>query len=406
MLIVQKYGGSSLSSIEKIQRAGENIKNYVNCTSKVIVVVSAMGHHTDQLLKQAKELSQEPPKRELDMLLSTGERISMALLAIVLSKLKVPCLSLTGSQSGILTDENHGNARIYTITGPRIKKALEENRVVIVAGFQGVSLQKKEITTLGRGGSDLTAVALASVFRADVCQIYTDVPGVMNADPDDVPDAKVIPFLSWRALQKMAWCGAGVMHHRAAAMARKFSIPLQIRPSFNFSLEGTMISATHDSMISSEALEGPIFQSITSKQNLRRLCIKSATKDALSLWNEALQWFWAREESPFFWKLTRESAELTCWHMLLSAHLLEEFKQVYISKVLSFEEDWQDYAGLCLIGSGFRQSPEVLAKLCQLCSEDEVKEIDMDDEQIALVVKAASASLLQKKLHAGFLATT
>ncbi|NBU21741.1 aspartate kinase, partial [bacterium] len=189
-LIVQKFGGTSVGSPERIQKVAERIAHAHQAGNQLVVVVSAMGHTTDELIELAHEVSRQPPHREMDMLLSAGERISMALLSMALADCKVPALSLTGSQTGIITDSSHRRARIQRILGDRVRTALGDGKVVIVAGFQGVS-ETREITTLGRGGSDTTAVALAAALQAEKCEIYTDVDGVFSADPRLVEDAKV-----------------------------------------------------------------------------------------------------------------------------------------------------------------------------------------------------------------------
>lgn len=237
-LVVQKYGGTSVATIERIKAVAEHVHATVRSGAQAVVVVSAMGQQTDELLDLALQISKNPPRRELDMLLTVGERISMSLLSIALHQRGVPSVSLTGSQSGILTDEVHGNARIQTVLGDRIKAGLSRQNVIIVAGFQGMSAQSKEITTLGRGGSDLTAVALAHALKADSCEIYKDVDGVFSADPRDVPSAKLIRNLSWDEMSDLCWGGSSVIHARALFLAQKFQIPIEVRSSFNLDRPG------------------------------------------------------------------------------------------------------------------------------------------------------------------------
>lgn len=231
--LVQKFGGTSVGTPDRIRAVARQIAREYVSGNRLIVVVSAMGHSTDALIDLAHELSHDPPRREMDMLLSTGERISMALLSIALSELGVPSLSFTGSQTGIITDSGHRRARIRRVLGDRVRAALESSRVAIVAGFQGVS-EEKEITTLGRGGSDTTAVALAATFKADECQIYTDVDGVFSADPRVVPSARRLERLPHDLMIEFAHRGAGVLHPRSVEMARRNQVKLSVLNSLRF----------------------------------------------------------------------------------------------------------------------------------------------------------------------------
>ena len=220
-LIVQKYGGSSVSDAERIKRVAERIVTARKAGHEVVVVVSAMGDTTDELLDLASQVSPVPPGRELDMLLTAGERISMALLAIAIHNLGYEARSYTGSQAGVLTTSTHGRARIIDVTPGRLRGALDEGAIAIVAGFQGVSQDTKDITTLGRGGSDTTAVALAAALHSDVCEIYTDVDGVFSADPRVVPKAHKIDRITSEEMLELAAAGAKVLYIRAVEYARR-----------------------------------------------------------------------------------------------------------------------------------------------------------------------------------------
>jgi aspartate kinase len=231
VLIVQKFGGTSVGTPARIRRVAARVAERHAAGDRVVVVVSAMGHTTDQLLELAGRVCEHPTRREMDMLLTAGERISMALLSMALNTRDVPAISFTGSQSGIITDDRHTRARILEIRPIRIGPELEKGKVVIVAGFQGVSLTK-EITTLGRGGSDTTAVGLAAGLGADLCEIYTDVAGVMTADPRLVPGARLLPQVPWDTMLELAAHGAGVMHHRAVNLARRQQVPFVVRSTF------------------------------------------------------------------------------------------------------------------------------------------------------------------------------
>lgn len=240
MIVVQKYGGTSVGDVERVKRVADRIARTCRDGHQVVVVVSAMGSTTDDLVSMAEKISDAPPGRELDMLLTAGERISMAVLAMALHELEIPAKSFTGSQAGIITDESHGRARIVDITPGRVKAALDEGNVVIVAGFQGVSQGTKDVTTLGRGGSDTTAVALAGALGAQVCEIYTDVDGVYTADPRIVPDARKLDYLSYEEMLELAAQGAKVLQVRSVEFGRNHGVEIHVRSSFGYA-KGTWV---------------------------------------------------------------------------------------------------------------------------------------------------------------------
>jgi len=240
-IIVQKYGGSSVADPDRLKQVAQRVSETVKQGNRVVVVVSAMGKTTDQLIALAKSVTQTPPRRELDMLISSGERISMAVLAMALSELGHDAISFTGSQSGILTNDRHSGARIIEIRPVRILDELERDRVVIVAGFQGMSY-KREVTTLGRGGSDTTAVALAAALHASCCEIYSDVDGVYSADPRVVPDAKHIAEVGYREMQELADHGAKVLNAQAVEWAQRAGIVIHARKTHGSSRQ-TVVQA-------------------------------------------------------------------------------------------------------------------------------------------------------------------
>ena len=239
-LIVQKFGGSSVADAESIKRVAARIAATKRSGQQVVVVVSAMGDTTDELIDLANQVSPMPNGRELDMLLTAGERISMALLAMAISNLGLEARSFTGSQAGIITTSTHGRARVIDVTPGRIQEALNEGAIAIVAGFQGIAQDTKDITTLGRGGSDTTAVALAAALDADVCEIYTDVDGVFSADPRIVPAARKLKSVTYEEMLELAASGAKVLHLRCVEYARRFNLPIHVRSSFS-NLEGTWV---------------------------------------------------------------------------------------------------------------------------------------------------------------------
>lgn len=240
MLIVQKYGGTSVANADRIKAVAQRVVRTKKSGNQLVVVLSALGDTTDKLLKLARQVSPHPSERELDMLISTGEQISVALLAMAVHSLGYQAVSFTGSQVGIITDSVHTRAHIKRINTNKIIEALRRNKIVIVAGFQGVDLSE-EITTLGRGGSDLTAVALAAALEAKTCEIYTDVEGVYTADPRIVPDARKMKWLSYPEMLEMASLGAQVIQARSIVVAQRFNIPIHIRSSFK-KTKGTLIS--------------------------------------------------------------------------------------------------------------------------------------------------------------------
>jgi len=231
-LIVQKFGGSSVANVERIQNVAKRVASYRKKGHDLIVVVSALGDTTDELIELAHKINPEPSEREMDMLLSTGEQISMALLAMAIHKLGFEAISFTGAQVGIITDTSHTRARIIKINTDKIKQELNKGKIVIVAGFQGVTLNQ-DITTLGRGGSDLTAVALAKELKADECEIYTDVEGIYTTDPRIEPKARKILAITYDEMLEMASLGAQVMQSRSIEVAKKFDVPIQVRSSFS-----------------------------------------------------------------------------------------------------------------------------------------------------------------------------
>jgi len=269
-LVVQKYGGSSLADAESIKRVARRIVETRRAGHDVCVVVSAMGDTTDELIDLAEQVSPLPPLREMDMLLTAGERISMALVAMSIATLGHTAQSFTGSQAGLITDEAHGQAKIIKVTPGRIQAALDEGHIAIVAGFQGVSQTSKNITTLGRGGSDTTAIALASALEADVCEIYTDVDGVFTADPRIVPSARRLEEISTEEMLEMAACGAKILHLRCVEYARRYGITIHVRSSFS-NKPGTLILDRPNE--GEENVEAPIISGVAHDRSEAKITI-------------------------------------------------------------------------------------------------------------------------------------
>jgi aspartate kinase len=271
-LVVQKYGGSSVADAEGIKRVAKRIVATKHAGNQVVVVVSAMGDTTDELLDLANQVTPAPPGRELDMLLTSGERISMALLAMAIATLGMEARSFTGSQAGVITDDVHGTARIIDVTPGRISSALAEGAIPIVAGFQGVSQNTKDITTLGRGGSDTTAVALAAALAADVCEIYTDVDGVFTEDPRLVRGARRIPRITYEEMLEMAACGAKVLIPRCVEYARRYNLPIHVRSSFS-DKTGTWVSGHAGDEAEETAMEQAIISGVAHDRSEGKITV-------------------------------------------------------------------------------------------------------------------------------------
>jgi aspartate kinase len=265
-IVVMKFGGTSVAGAEQIKRAAARIVAAREAGNRVVAVLSARGKTTDQLVEQAHEISARPVAREMDMLLSTGERISCALCAMAIHDMGHEAISLTGSQAGIVTDSSHTKARIIDVRADRISEALQQDRIVLVAGFQGISTDSRDVTTLGRGGSDTTAVALAAALRANVCEIYTDVSGVYSADPRIVPDARKLPAVSFEEMLEMAASGARVLQLRSVEYARNHGVRIHCRSSFEDG-PGTLVVSEEETM------ENPFVTAVTHSDSEARVTL-------------------------------------------------------------------------------------------------------------------------------------
>ncbi len=290
-LIVQKYGGSSVADIERIRRVARRVVATRAAGNRVVVVVSAMGHTTDALTKLAHEITPSPQRRELDMLLTAGEREAMALVSLAILNEGLEAVSFTGSQVGIITDRFHSDARIEEIRGDRLRRALRGKQIPIVAGFQGVS-PEREITTLGRGGSDVTAIALAAALGAERCELYKDVDGVFTENPSEFPGVRLVPELSFEELAELAGSGSEVIHPRACALAAKYRVRLSIRSSFN-DKRGTTVAKL-------EKMEKALVRAMTHNHNLVRLSLVDVPKKKKCLHQVVTQLAAARVPVVFF----------------------------------------------------------------------------------------------------------
>jgi aspartate kinase len=372
-IIVQKYGGSSVADVEKIRRVAARVAQTREGGHQVLVVVSAMGDTTDELLALARKVTEDPHRRELDMLLTAGERISMALLGMALHDRGVDAVSFTGSQSGIITDGAHTNARIVEVRPVRILEALERGKVVIVAGYQGVS-REKEVTTLGRGGSDTTAVALAAALQADLCEICSDVDGVFSADPRIVANARRLPELSHEEMQELALAGAKVLNAQAVEFARDRGITIHARSTFQTG-PGSLVkkAATRELRVSGVALDPEILV-VRGKD-------RAAVLDVLSAHGA-----WPRE----------------CWDAqaivpLENVHGLPALLDA-LRPVAAVEEG---LAQVSVVGSGIGASKEPLER-ARRALEVEPRGVLVAPLRIAFLVPRESAKECLRRLHAEF----
>ncbi len=391
-LFVQKYGGTSVGSLERIKAIADHLASIYHQGHKLVVVVSAMGQQTDDLLEMALTLNQSPPQREVDMLLSAGERISMSLLAIALSNLGIPTVSFTGSQSGILTDNTFGNARIKKILGHRVRDALDQKKLVIVAGFQGMSDQEKEITTLGRGGSDLTAIALAHSLNADRCQIFKDVDGVCSADPRIAPHAKLIPYLSWDALSNLTWFGSGVVHNRGVHLAKIFNIQLEIRSSFNLSNRGTTVG-------SHQKVENAVIYAITQKKDLSWIAVQNLP---LEYSHKIFLNLVSLGETPiYFQHSTQETVptlELVASRKLI-AFVHKHLAEISSTSTIAVKSD--NLGCITIVGDGFWQDTTVLERATYVIGSESIL-LDCKNSYLNLFTKGEKTQSLVQELHAAF----
>lgn len=360
-LVVQKYGGTSVGTLDHIRRVASHVRHTVAQGHRVIVTISAMGEQTDDLLDMALKLNPKPPRRELDMLLTAGERISAALLAIALDEVQVASVSLTGSQCGILTDETHGNARITNILGDRIREGLALGKVVIVAGFQGMSPRTREVTTLGRGGSDLSAVAIAAALKADICQLYKDVRGIYSADPRIVPVARLLPHVSYHSLTELAWGGASVLHPRSVHLAAKYDLPFEVRSSLELDVKGTTISKGDD-------VESPKVEAIAQKTGLSMVVLRSSGAGHRGLMSFSLSWLWQQGEAPTLGVESRPHDDQAELIQFIKSSLVDDYVAALKAFVagrggaLDLVRRTDHLATVSVVGQGFKQSPELIEK--------------------------------------------
>ena len=403
-LVVQKYGGSSLESADRIKRVAERIVETRKAGNDVVVVCSAMGDTTDEMLDLAQQVNPAPPERELDMLLTAGERISNALVAMAVEALGAQARSFSGSQAGVITTSAHQNARIIDVTPGRVQEALAEGQVVLVAGFQGVAQDTKDITTLGRGGSDTTAVAVAAAMNADVCEIYTDVDGVYTADPRIAPDARQLEHVTYEEMLELAATGAKVLHLRAVEYARRYGVPLHVRSSYS-PKPGTIVSGSvEDLSVEQAMITGVAHDRSEAKVTVRGVpdnrgvagkifrAVADAEIDIDMVLQNVSGTSSGRTDVTF--TVSRDNGP----------QAVAELEK--ISAEVGFEQVvYDDHVGkVSLVGAGMRSHPGVTATFCEALSDAgvNIEIINTSEIRISVLVRDTQLADAVSALHAAF----
>jgi aspartate kinase len=405
-IVVQKYGGSSVADAESIKRVARRIVETKKAGNEVVVAVSAMGDTTDELLDLAREVSPLPPLRELDMLMTAGERISMALLAMAIADLGFSVRSFTGSQAGVITDAVHGKAKIIDVTPGRITAEISRGRIVIVAGFQGVSKETKEITTLGRGGSDTTAVALAAALQADVCEIYTDVDGVFTADPRIVPAARKLDRILPDEMLELAASGSKVLHLRSVEYARRFGIPIHVRSSFS-PKEGTLV--TDQPAPEGTAVEAPIITGVAHDRSEAKVTVVGVPDRA----GMAAAIFAAIAEAEINIDMIVQNVSATETGLTDISFTLPKSEGTNAMQALSRIQDEVGFASLqyddqigklSLVGAGMKSNPGVSATFFKALAAPDinVEMISTSEIRISVVMRDDRLDEAVRAVHAAF----
>lgn len=406
-IVVQKYGGSSVADPEAIKRVARRIVQAKKDGHDVVVAVSAMGDTTDELLDKAQAVSPQPPARELDMLLTAGERISMALVAMAISDLGFSARSFTGSQAGVITDSVHGKAKIIDVTPGRIQSAIADGHIVIVAGFQGVSQDTKEITTLGRGGTDTTAVALAAALEADVCEIYTDVDGVFTADPRIVKAARKLDRVTYEEMLELAACGSKILHLRCVEYARRYNIPIHVRSSFS-QLEGTVVTGSIE-----DPQENPMEQAIIAGVAHDVSEAKVTVVGVPDKIGEAARIFTALADAQINLDMIVQNVSAAATNLTdISFTLPRTDGQTAMATLASLQAEvgfesllYDDKIGkVSLIGAGMRSHPGVTAKFFSSIAEAGVNlgMISTSEIRISVIVDEADVPAAVTATHTAF----
>ncbi|WP_003543870.1 aspartate kinase [Desulfotomaculum nigrificans] len=399
MLVVKKFGGSSVANPERIKRVARRVVEEQQRGNQVVVVVSAMGDTTDELIELMKQVTDNPSEREMDMLLSTGEQVSIALLAMAIKDLGVDVVSLTGAQVGIYTDDVHTKAKILDITTDRIGEELAQGRIVVVAGFQGVN-SHNDITTLGRGGSDTTAVALAAALQADVCEIFTDVDGVYTTDPRLVPEASKLERISFDEMLELASLGAQVLHPRSVEVAKQYGIPLHVRTSFDHR-EGTIVEEAPD-MENAPVVSGVAYDynvvkiglfDVPDQPGVAKKIFKALSAQNINV-DMIIQSAMRNNMNDIGFTTTRDD-------LRKALQIIEEIREEVGFKSYTHDED---VAKVSIVGAGMISHPGVAADMFEALADEGInlEMITTSEIKVSCVIKRAETEKAVKALHKKF----
>jgi aspartate kinase len=404
-LIVQKYGGTSVADPDRIRAVAENVKITQGHGHDVVVVVSAMGKATDNLIALADSVARTQPGREMDMLLTTGERVTAALMTMALADLGVDAVSYTGSQVGIITDTVHRKARIVEVKGDRVREALAAGKVCVVAGFQGVSTER-EITTMGRGASDLTASALAKALDAEACEIYTDVTGVFTADPRIVPQARKLPRVSFEEMLEMAGAGSKVLALRSVEFARNHGVPLHVRSSFTWE-PGTWITADEDQQGKEPGVEDPIISGVvtdTSEAKVTVLGVPDQPGVSAALF-EPLAGANVNVDMIVQNTSTHGTTDISFTMPIADMGVAEDIVRRVAKDIGAADVTHDaDIAKLSLVGAGMKSSPGIAARMFRTLADEgvNIEMISTSTIRISVVIATADLERAARALHTAF----
>ena len=403
-LVVQKYGGSSLENAERIRRVAERIVETKKQGNDVVVVCSAMGDTTDELLDLANQVNPVPPAREMDMLLTAGERISNSLVAMAIASLGASARSFTGSQAGVITTERHGNARIVEVTPGRVREALDEGHICLVAGFQGVNRETRDVTSLGRGGSDTPAVALAAALEADVCEIYSDVDGVYTADPRIVSNAQRLDNISFEEMLELAAVGAKILQLRCVEYARAFNVPLRVRSSYSNEI-GTLVNGSVEDIPVEEA----VLTGVAHDRSEAKITILGIPDVA----GQAAQVFRAVADAEINIDMVLQnvsSIDDNRTDITFTCPREDGPRALELLKKLQVEGDWKDvlyddHVGkVSLVGAGMKSHPGVTATFCEALAQSDVniELISTSEIRISVLIRDTDLDTAVRALHEAF----
>lgn len=398
-IIVQKFGGSSVADAAKVNNVANRVTETYSEGNSVVVVVSAQGDTTDDLIEKAYEINANPSKREMDMLLASGEQISIALLAMAIEKIGVPVISLTGWQAGFATDSNSGNARIKKVDTERIKAELDKKKIVIVAGFQGLN-KYDDITTLGRGGSDTSAVAIAAALHADKCEIYTDVDGVYTADPRIVPSAKKLDAITYDEMLDLASLGANVLHNRSVEMAKKYGVKLEVKSSFE-KVDGTIVKeavSVEKMLIRGVARDNDVARiaiiGLEDKPGIAFRVFSLLAKKGINV-DVILQSIGRNDKKDISFTVTKN-------HMEEAIALLEAEKETLCYEEITHRED---ISKVSIVGAGMVNNPGVAAKMFEALYDAgiNIHMISTSETKISVLINVKNAEKAVQAIHDKFL---